>query len=420
MTDKLFYKNPYQYDFIASVISAEEENALWKVELNQTAFYPEGGGQPADRGTLDGIEVVDVQKVGDRVFHFLKERPTDDEIAGKIDRDFRMEYMQQHTGQHILSAVLKRVAGAATVAVHQAEDYTSIEIDHSEFSDEQIEEIEEEANRMVCANHPVYSYLNGSIPIDQFPIRRETKYTENVRLVQIGGESLEEREKALRDAAAVLKDDFNSFTPGLKDLAACGGVHTRWTGEVGLIKFRNQEKVRGRLRLFWLIGKRAYRDYREKTELTDRIGDVLSVPLSGIGREFDRLLESLGAEKKKNNDLLKEMAFLKAEEIRSKNRSGKLVFVLERIEPAYFKQIGMALSGFEDVNLCLFNMNGQEGQWTLVSHKKELDFNRFRSEILSPVDGKGGGRAPLWQGKAGNREGLEELEKRLTTAPFFH
>lgn len=415
MTDKLFYKNPYQYEFTAALVSSVQENDLWKVELNQTAFYPEGGGQPADRGTLNGKTVVDVQKKGDHVYHYLNEKLDEDPVSGQIDRDFRMEYMQQHTGQHILSALLKSVADAATVAVHQAEDYTSIEIDHSEFSDEQIKEIEEKANRLVCANHPVYSYLNGAIPIERFPLRRETKFTENVRLVQIGGESLENREEALNQASSVLKEYFDPFRPGLKDLAACGGVHTRWTGEVGLIKFRNQEKVRGRVRLYWLIGQRAYRDYGEKSKLTDWIGETLSVPMMDIRREFNRLLETLGNEKKRSGRLLKEKAALKAQEIRGEYGSGKMVFILEEADPAYFKQIGMALSAFDDIHLCLFNVRGQEGQWTLVSRKKDLDFNRFRSEVLSSVDGKGGGRTPLWQGKAGNIAGLEEFEKSFAS-----
>ncbi|MBB6481017.1 alanyl-tRNA editing protein [Spirochaeta isovalerica] len=416
MTEKLFYNDPYLYSFTCSVISAVEEKGLWKLELDRTAFYPEGGGQPADRGLLGGQEVVDVQKDKGHVFHYLKEKPSVDELKGEVDRIFRMDYMQQHTGQHILSAVLKRVAGAATVAVHQAEDYTSIEIDHSEFPAETIELIEDEANKLVCANHPVYCFLNGDIPISLFPLRRDTKFTEDVRLVQIGGESLENRKEALEDAAKALADDFESFSPGIKDLAACGGVHLKRTGEVGLIKFQKQEKVRGRLRLFWLIGNRAYRDYRTKSQLTDKIGEALSVPLSGIESEFNRFMGALGEEKKRNSDLLKEMASLKAEEIRGQNQSGKQVFLFDKADPSYFKQITIALSSFDNIHLCLLNISGGAGQWALISHKENTDFNVFRNDLLSLLDGKGGGKAPLWQGKIGKTEEIDVFADQFESA----
>jgi len=416
MTEKLFYDNPYLCDFTAEITGKEKTDGGWRVQLDRTAFYPEGGGQPADRGTLDNIEVYDVQKEGDIVYHYINSLPGADSVTGKIDWDFRFDYMQQHTGQHILSAVLKRVTNSATVAVHQAEDYTSIEIDHSDFSNDQIELIEETANGLVCANHPVFTYLNGNRSIRSFPIRRETKFTENVRLVQLGGESLEHSfEAELQNAAKVLDEELNVFSAGLKDLAACGGVHTSRTGEVGLIKFNGQEKVRGRLRLFFLIGNRAFRDYRIKTDITDKIGEALSVSLEGISAEFDRFTNSLGELKKRNSDLLKEMAFLKAEEIRNENLSGKKTFLLNDVDPVYFKKITISLSSFSDICLCILNLKDNEGQWAILSTgEKQYDFNVFRNTILPLVDGKGGGKAPLWQGKLGNCEALEEFREKFS------
>lgn len=416
MTEKLFYDDPYLCNFTAHIKGKEQTPNGWKLELDRTAFYPEGGGQPADRGTLDDIEVTDVQKEGDRVYHFVQSLPDSETVSGTIQWDHRFEYMQQHTGQHILSAVLKRVSDSATVAVHQAEDYTSIEINHSDFSPEQIERIEEAANALVCANQPVYSYLNGETPISSFPIRRETKYKENVRLVQVGGASLELVSEAdLNNAREVLSGEIDFTSEGLKDLAACGGVHTRRTGEVGLIKFKGQEKVRGRLRLFWLIGNRAYRDYREKTAITDKIGEALSVPLENISSEFDRFKASLGEEKRRNSDLLKGMALLKAEEIRAENQAGINTFVLDDVDPAYFKQITISLSSFSNMCLCLINVKGEIGQWTVLSTgEKPFDFNTFRGEILPLVEGKGGGKSPLWQGKLGSVHSLDTFRERFS------
>lgn len=416
MTEKLFYDNPTLCDFTAEIIEKEKTDKGWRIQLDRTAFYPEGGGQPADRGSIDGLEVYDVQKEGNLVFHYLENLPESESVTGHVNWDHRFEYMQQHTGQHILSTVLKRITDSATVAVHQAQEYTSIEIDHSDFSIEQIELIEEAANGLVCANQPVHSYLNGKIPISSFPIRRDTKFTENVRLVQIGGVSLENASEAeLQNASVELEKDLNVLTSGLKDLAACGGVHTTRTGEVGLIKFKGQEKVRGRLRLFFLIGNRAYRDYRMKTDITDKISEVLSVSVDGILREFERFSASLGEEKKRNSDLLKEMALLKAEEIKNENRAGRKTFLFNDVDPAYFKKIIISLSSFSDIHLCLLNIKGENGQWGIVSTGvQQYDYNLFRNEILPLVDGKGGGKAPLWQGKLGNCTKIEEFLKKFS------
>lgn len=416
MTEKLFYKDPYLCEFTALITGKEQTRNGWKLKLDRTAFYPEGGGQPADRGTLNDIVVSDVQKEGDRVYHFVNRLPESDSVSGKIEWDHRFEYMQQHTGQHILSAVLKLIAGAATVAVHQAEDYTSIEIDHSNLSPGQIEKIEDAANALVCANQAVYSYLNGDIPISSFPIRRETQYRENVRLVQIGGASLEDCSgEDLLKARELLMGELNFTTEGIKDLAACGGIHTSGTGEVGLIKYKGQEKVRGRLRLFWLIGKRAYRDYRKKTLVTDTIGEALSVPLEGIGAEFERFKASLGDEKKRNSDLLKEMASLKAEQIRAENQTGISTFIMDDMDPAYFKQITIRLSNLEDLCLCIINAIGGTGQWAVIcTGDNEFDFNSFRGDLLPLIEGKGGGKAPLWQGKLGSGCSLATFRERFS------
>ena len=415
MTEKLFYDDPYLCEFSATMIEAIQCESGWRVQLDRTAFYPEGGGQPADKGSINGIEVYDVQKNDGIIYHYLKEQPEGTDVSGEIDWDHRFDYMQQHTGQHILSAVLKRASGAATVAVHQAEDYTSIEIDQNNFDDHSIAEIEEVANALVCANQPVYSYLNGNTPITSFPIRRETKYSENVRLVQIGGDSLSNAGQGkLDDASEMLNENIHVSSPGIKDLAACGGVHTTRTGEVGLIKFKGQEKVRGRVRLFWLIGNRAYRDYGEKSTITDKIGEFLSVPLNGINSEFDRFVSTLGDEKKKNSDLLKEMAFLKAEEIRNDFEKGRNSFLFENMDPAYFKKTIISLSSYPDMTICLLNVRENEGQWALLSTgEKKFDFNHFRNELLPIVDGKGGGKPPLWQGKLGSCSDIEGFQKKF-------
>ncbi len=402
MTEKLYYNNQYMKEFNATITNKRKCGRGWEIVLDKTAFYPEGGGQPADKGELDGIPVLDVKKVDGEVYHQVPELPEGDVIKGVVDWPHRFDYMQQHTGQHILSAVLKHIVNGATVAVGQGGDYTSIEIDLDNISREELNMVEEAANAIICFNIPLYTYFNGETPISSFPLRRETKFTQDVRLVQIGGESLEGLSSGkLSQLTSELTNNTDIYgTDTLIDLAACGGVHTSTTGEVGLIKYKGQEKVRGRVRLYWIIGKRAYDDYASKTMITNKLSEALSTPLGGISEEFDRILLSLNEEKRKNNDLLDEMTELKVKEILENCSKGTNTILFKNMDSQFFKKIVVNLSSIPELTVCLLNQNGDEGQWALISTGNDrINFNNFRRNLLPIIQGKGGGKAPLWQGK---------------------
>jgi len=255
-----------------------------------------------------------------------------------------------------------------------------------------------------------------TIIISLFPLRRDTKFSEHVRLVQIGGDSLVSSDsKRLKQSALELKDDLNLSVNSLIDLAACGGIHTKTTGEVGLIKYKGQEKVRGRLRLFWLIGKRAYSDYRIKSDITDELGEALSIPLTGIKDEFNRLVSTLNDEKKKNNDLLMELVDIKYKEIIELSRQGEYSILLENVDPSFFKKIIISLSSVSNITVCLINRIGNEGQWAIISTEKDkIDFDAFRNNLLPVIEGKGGGKAPLWQGKMGSSLLLDKFREQFS------
>src|SRR6056297_1028030 len=154
MSELLCYESPYESSFTATVTEVEPAGKEWAVQLDRTLFYPEGGGQPSDIGWIDNIEVSRVEKRKDSVWHYLAAKPENEQVRGLIKWSHRFDYMQQHTGQHILSAVMYRRFGYNTVAVHQGDEYTTIEIDRESISQDEISEIETAAIELINQNLP--------------------------------------------------------------------------------------------------------------------------------------------------------------------------------------------------------------------------------------------------------------------------
>ncbi len=389
MTEKLYYENPGQTEFSARILGIEKDKKGWKVVLDRTCFYPEGGGQPADRGTINGISVIDVQKENGKIFHYLNDKPENDHITGKVDWDHRFDYMQQHTGQHILSGVLKRMGDFDTVSVHQGEEYTTIEIAQQEIAEEEIYRAEDLANEIINRNIPVEAVWTTSDKLDAFPLRREAKVTGKVRIIRI--------------------DDI--------DCVACGGLHTATTGEVGLVKNIGTERIRGRVRLVWKIGKRAYRDYRQKTEIISRLIDMFSARLDDLIEKIEKQQEELVKRARTISELQKRLAEMsagilceKAVETPSGNRIvvGRMDDIpMDSLRKAAIKLAEEDSGKAVGVYVCLLGIEGERINWCLsVSEGLDLPFDRIRRELLPVIGGKGGGKYPLWQGIGEKIEGL--------------
>ena len=170
--------------------------------------------------------------------------------------EYRFDYRQQHTGQHILSSVFMNLGNYPTVSIHQGQDLTSIEFESSDIDSEFILKAEERANELICRNTPVKIHITDREGLARFPIRRPTEQQKEIRIVEIVD----------------------------VDMAACGGLHLNSTGEAGFIKYISSEKIRGNTRTFWKIGRRALKDYRQKTEITSELSVLFSRPPGGNNR----------------------------------------------------------------------------------------------------------------------------------------
>ena len=288
MTEKLYYQDPRLESFQARLVHQEQEGDHWIVVLDRTAFYPEGGGQPADRGRLNGIPVIDVRERGGEVCHVLPEALKQDvPVRGTIDFPTRFDFMQQHTGQHIISASLIEAAGYPTISAYLGESYTAVEIDARSIQDAEIEAAEVLANRTVSRDLPVHIHWIQPEEAEHYHLRKPPPDVQRLRIVQIEG----------------------------IDSAACAGIHVEKTGEVGLIKFDGLEKIRGRLRLHWLIGDRAYRDVREKDRLAAALNRELTCGTADILTSVRELKNKLREREQRISQLEKRYSDQKVQDL---------------------------------------------------------------------------------------------------------
>ncbi|MBI9106534.1 MAG: hypothetical protein JEZ04_07280 [Spirochaetales bacterium] len=398
MTELLYYTQPDIHRFTALILSADISNDEIQIVLDRTAFYPEGGGQPADRGTINGLTVNYVRKEDGLVIHHVAppavgaEFPAIGLIAEcSIEEAHRLDYMQQHSGQHVISAAMMKTGGIETVSVRQGEEYTAIETSKSAITDEILYRIEDEANRVITENVPIQAHWTDADGLLRFNLRRPSKHSSNIRIIEI---------------------------PDV-DCVACGGMHLNNTGKIGLVKYIRQEKIRGNIRTFWKIGGRAFADYREKTEIVNRLNILHSALQHELPAKTETFIESFNKLKFDYGKLQREYTEifslnLVKEAIKTSNGIKLIVSILEDRDRRFIDNLMKQFSTQGEPLLALiFNKTDDKMTWA-VAHSiggtaEEFDFASFRSNYLPLIGGKGGGKAPIWQGVAENPDGVDRM-----------
>jgi alanyl-tRNA synthetase len=227
-TERLYYTDPTLLSFDARMVRVDGE----RVVLDRTAFYPTSGGQPFDTGRLGGARVIEVVDNEDgEVIHVLDRAITEESVHGEVDAARRQDHMQQHTGQHLLSAVFVELFKYATVSFHLGEDLSTIDLATPSITEVQIVKAEERANALIFEDRPVNVSFRDKDEVDGLGLRKQTKREGEIRLIEIAG----------------------------VDLSACGGTHVRTTGEIGAITLRRAEKVKQGTRVEFACGHRAVR-----------------------------------------------------------------------------------------------------------------------------------------------------------------
>jgi len=250
-TERLYYNDSYTLDFNADVVEHTTFKQRPALVLDRTYFYPEGGGQPSDTGLINGVSVIDVQtREADRaVLHVLDHKLDDPHIEGQIDVARRLDHMQHHSGQHVLSQALSKAVNADTLSVHMSGERMTIDVNRPNLSVEDWLAVEELANQIVLEDRPVRAWFPEPDELASLAIRKMPDVVGKVRIVDVGG----------------------------FDITACGGTHVARTGEIGLIKVVKFERRGDTTRLEFKCGGRSLRDYRDKNDVINRLVTDMTV-----------------------------------------------------------------------------------------------------------------------------------------------
>lgn len=379
MTGRLYYTDAYREEFTATVVGRSDDGR--RVYLDATAFYPTSGGQPHDTGAINGVGVVDVIDEGDRIVHVLDAAlPAGDSVAGRIDWTRRFDLMQQHTGQHLLSAVFEDLFGYKTVSVHFGPDYSTLDLDAELVTHQQMLKAESRSNAIVGEARPVMVSFEDARTASG--LRKASDREGTLRIVSI-------------DAI---------------DRSACGGTHVRTTAEIGAILLRANEKVRKATRIEFVCGQRAIARARKDYESLNGIAASLSASLDDaaglVGAQADRLKESDGARKK----LAQDLAGYRTRErydAAAPDANGVRTIVL-RDAPTMDDVKAMAQAAFALPKVVVIGALATPPS-VLVSASEDsgIDAGKLLKSALATVNGRGGGSPRLAQGSVPDAAALE-------------
>lgn len=367
MTKKLYYDDSYVTEFKGNVIDVIPYNKGYAAILDETYFYPESGGQPSDTGYIDDARVLDVEFHDGIVYHILDKPLEIGTYKCKIDFDKRFQNMQQHTGQHILSAAFIELFNASTDSFHIGDEMSHIDIDKPGLSQAEIMSVEMRANEIVYNNIPVLSYIVTGEEAANFPLRKHPSVDKDIRIVEI-----------------------KSY-----DYSPCGGTHVRNTGEIGIIKITKWEKSKNKLRIYFACGKKALVYFRKINKIIYEIADHFSANISDIPNRINTLeLEKRGAQKEIST-LKNELALYISDSLYNKceklNSNTKLIIdIFNEYDEELLRIISFKLSQKPKTLAILGNVSKQK---FIISRSEDLDLNlkELFSDIYNHFECNGGG-----------------------------
>ncbi len=384
MTERLYYRDAALTTFTAQVIEAAEDGR--RIYLDRSAFYPASGGQPSDRGTLAGIDVLDVIDEDGRVAHILAAPLSAQTVEGIVDRTRRHDHMQQHTGQHLLSAVLEELYSIPTLSFHMGAEVSDIEIGAPTLTPDQINAIEARVNEVVALNRPVTVEFEDAATVQG--LRKPSDRPGILRIVTI--ESM--------------------------DRSACGGTHVSHTSAIGPVLLRKLDKVRGNVRLEFVCGARALRAARRDYE---RLNDIART-LSAAPEETPALVAALQSKaatiEKANRKLATELASLQGRQLyEAAIPDATGLRRHRRNEPVLGDEVRALAQGFTAGSRSIFLAISEPARAVLLAASKDSGVNAgdLLKQCLQAAGGRGGGNPQLAQGSVSTPEALATLTELL-------
>jgi len=367
MTKKLYYTDPFLRAFSARVVSCEAVKGGFAVVLDETAFYPEGGGQSADHGTLGMVNVLDVHEKDGEIVHLCDGAfEVGETVRGEIDWARRFDHMQQHSGEHICSGLICARFGCDNVGFHMGADVVTIDF-NADIAWDDLMEIERRANEYICEDHPIDVNFYRGAALDAVEYRSKKPLDGDVRIVAFPG----------------------------ADCCACCGTHVARSGQVGVVKFLSCQKFREGVRIELLCGARAYRYLSATWEQNLRVAQSLSAKPTESARAVERMEAELGALKLRAARLEGEV--FAAVAARHANAGDVLLFE-EDMSPESVRKLCDAVMNACGGRCAVFA--GADGAWKYAVGQVDGDLRALVKEMNAALNGRGGGKPFFAQGSA--------------------
>ena len=365
-TKKLYYEDVYQKEFTATVQECRELKDGYGIILDQTAFYPEGGGQPCDFGTINDIPVTDVQEEGEVIVHHTEKAiEVGQEIKGKIDWERRFDLKQQHSGEHIVSGLIHEAYGYNNVGFHMGSDVITVDLS-GVLTEKQLREIEEETNRKIWENTAVEVFYPSEEELEKLSYRSKKEPTGQVRLVRFQG----------------------------SDLCACCGTHVTHTGEIGAVKILTVENFREGVRVTMICGKRVLDYLNMVNDQNHQISVKLSAKTEETAAAVERLQDENFRLKGKLMHMVDELSETEAQRYED---AGSVLAFHEGLEADQVRKMTDAIMQKCSGCCAVFSRN-EDGSYKYAMGELNGDLRQFTKDMNAALNGRGGGKPFFVQG----------------------
>lgn len=364
MTEKLFYEDPYICEVECEVENIIEKEDKFEIVLKSTPFYPEGGGQPSDMGFIDGIRVEYVYEKDDIIYHVTASKTKSKFVKCTVDYERRVDHLQQHSGEHLMSAAFFKLYNVSNAGFHLGENYVTIDIELKDITEDMIRKVETEANSYIFKNEPVKTYFMTKEEALKLPLRKAVKAEGRIRMVEMGEGT---------------------------DYSACCGTHVKFTGEVGTIKIIKYEKYKGMTRVYIICGWRALRDYETKhdyiTELSRKFSVEASEVVSKVKSQREEILDL-------KNQISKIYGTIASKEAVTLENNADSSFIIGEYQEEGFDFLEKLYENLKEKNYVIILSSLKDNRLMLAQNGSfSIDCGKLFKESLKEFNGRGGGNA---------------------------
>lgn len=389
LQNRLYYAQPNCKKFTAQTIkNAQDEDGKSYILLNQTAFYPTGGGQPHDTGTINGVEVIDVVEMNEEIRHYLAEPlESTEQVDCVINWERRFDHMQQHAGQHILSAAFVELFDFQTVSFHLGKSLVSIDLAVADISNEQLQAVEKFANDIILENRPIEAKWVTENELAAYPLRKAIQATGEIRLVII--------------------PDF--------DYNGCGGTHPESTGQVNALKILSTEKHRGQTRVHFVCGRRVLQQLHNKTAVVKEASQLLSASEEEIGQAIEKLLGDNHSLDKTLKEKEESLLQFEAKELMEAQQEAVVTATFENRSIQQLQKLARLIVAEADETIVLLAAKNENKLQFVAAKGKlvELSMKTISAAVLPEINGKGGGSDAFIQGGGDISMSVEALVEMM-------